>query len=588
MYTPAQWKRITKRHLVTGKIPTTYLLEAPPPLPVVNLVNSLLFAEVDPNLEHLDLRERIESKAGNEVLTESELYVIRDLLQEALEYLNIADKTISLVHVIRELLSQIIRDHDIADVVAPQDGSTPSGLLILWYTRTERVRMLRAALAPHKRLPAEILTTIFMDACNDHAFSLPPNPRSTRRAISQVRARWRQVALNEPHLWNNLTIEDGDQGRNFASRIGEIFGRSAGISISLKAEGDRYRNLNKLLEQTTITNIILPHLAIFRTLNLIFPSICFSPLFESPPGFVDSLESVKLDLRWGYHDWENSNPFHVDKPATVFSGARSLRQVEIESSFDHGRWHYLDPDAIDLPWAQLTCLRLGPAVALTPTRAHDVLRQSTRLVNCRLDLTPSWRQDSLVSGSPIVCTDLESLYLFVINDANLIQFLRPLVLPSCKDFTCKTEGYSCEQPELVSLIRRSKCSIASISLNSRRKEVVDEALLEELSGLTTFEAQSLIFTSPVFKRMSRRQLLPQLGVFYGQVDAPDSFVDMLEDQERAPSPGDSKHDTRLRIARVYCNASVPHSIYDAAFGRLQDLQRSGVGESIRMWKADYD
>ena len=58
MSTPAQWKRIAKRNLITGKILTTYLLETL----LVNLVNSLLLAEVDLDQEHLDLRKQIEDR----------------------------------------------------------------------------------------------------------------------------------------------------------------------------------------------------------------------------------------------------------------------------------------------------------------------------------------------------------------------------------------------------------------------------------------------------------------------------------------------------------------------------------------------
>jgi hypothetical protein len=82
------------RDLVTGKRPKR--LEFKFPFLIVAL-------DTSPEQQHLDLRERIELK-GNDVLADSELSVARELLQETLYDLHIAEETMSLVHIILILL----------------------------------------------------------------------------------------------------------------------------------------------------------------------------------------------------------------------------------------------------------------------------------------------------------------------------------------------------------------------------------------------------------------------------------------------------------------------------------------------------
>jgi hypothetical protein len=117
--------------------------------------------------------------------------------------------------------------------------------------------------------------------------------------------------------------------------------------------------------------------------------------------------------------------------------------------------------------------------------------------------------------------------------------------------------------------------------------MADTTLLEELPCLMKLEAFSLTFTDMVFREMSKRQLLPNLDVFYSRTDCPGLFVDMLEERETSIGVGEGKPPRRPRVARVGCNASVLRSAYDDALERLRKLERV-EGEYYTMWKADYD
>jgi F-box-like len=149
--------------------------------------------------------------------------IVHDLLIDALQNLEVVDKTNSFVRTIREILAQSVHDHDsilIDHITQSQIRSLPSGLTTLRDIRLARVAKFRVALAPHKKFPAEILSKIFLDACENRPLLLPPHARTRPWATSQVCARWRRVALNEPLMWNDLSIvTDRRIGERFSDRM---------------------------------------------------------------------------------------------------------------------------------------------------------------------------------------------------------------------------------------------------------------------------------------------------------------------------------------------------------------------------------
>jgi hypothetical protein len=283
---------------------------------------------------------------------------------------------------------------------------------------------------------------------------------------------------------------------------------------------------DSLFEATLITDIFLPNLGIFRHLDLSFHAMCYSPLLRTTPpaGSIDSLESVKLYFKTP----DNFLLFGREDPITV-AGARNLQKVEFQSNFYLGWFYTLARDVLHLPWAQLTDLRFGTAVAPTTSRAHAILRQSTKLVNCTMNLT---KDETPISPnhsvSTVICPLLESLNLIFIHDASVAMFLQPLVLSTLIDLAFTIDGsLSCEQPELLSLIQRSMCSITSVTIGSWLSEIANEELLEELPSLKELNAEFLLFSSDILDRLSSRDLLPNLEILHCQVDSSGSFVDML-------------------------------------------------------------
>lgn len=556
-------------------------------LPLLSDLGLTMCFQPEKDLDQVRSR-RLEFIASNDLPDESELPIVRELLAGALHQLDAIDETISLVRTVRELLVQTLDDHDIADeVAAPRIRATPKTLSNLRDARLARVTRFRVALAPHKKVPPEILANIFVEACENRPLSLPPHNRTRPWAISQVCARWRQVALNEPRLWNDLSVTTNRKlGDPFPARMHDVFSRSAGTGISLKIDRSAYRDAH--VEATVISDTILPHLNLFRHLDLTFPSSHFSCILSSAPGLVDSLESVRLNL-----EQPTSNPYKpFEKAIAVFAGARSLRRIEIRASRGRGHWLPITWSLFDVPWAQLTHLCLGPGVMVTIPMAHDVLQHSSQLVDCMLCLlvsVPVWFFGSVPSSGdsdipPIVSPSLASLKVYFSSIPSLEEFLEPLVLPSLTKLVAQGALYHEAQAELASFIRRSACSITSIKLPEQgsHKLPVNEKLLEELPLLVELDAECLLFTKPTLERISRRQLVPRLEILHCYVESPGSFVDMLECRVPGLKHSVGYPRSGFWVARAGYNNSASRSIYAAACHRLEKLEKEDE-EYLSLW-----
>jgi hypothetical protein len=186
--------------------------------------------------------------------------------------------------------------------------------------------------------------------------------------------------------------------------------------------------------------------------------------------------------------------------------------------------------------------------------------------------------------STVICPLLESLNLIFIQEASVAMFLQPLVLPSLIDIAIRLESeHSCEQPELLSLIQRSMCSITSVTMKSKLLEIFNVGLLEKLPSLKKLEAQSMFFSSDLIDRMSVRDLLPNLEVLYCVVRSPGSFVDMLERRatagQRPIGESDGYPRSGFWVVNARCRA---YSIeIDKAYKRWKQLERVD-GESLVM------
>ncbi|KAG5643817.1 hypothetical protein DXG03_009594 [Asterophora parasitica] len=73
--------------------------------------------------------------------------------------------------------------------------------------RKDDLLTLRRTVAPHKRLPREILGAIFMHTLpTDGTLTIPRDLNSAPWSLRSVSSGWRDVALTEPRSWNHIGV----------------------------------------------------------------------------------------------------------------------------------------------------------------------------------------------------------------------------------------------------------------------------------------------------------------------------------------------------------------------------------------------
>ena len=110
--------------------------------------------------------------------------------------------------------------------------------------RAIHIDHLRAAIAPHKRLPPETLATIFTHASSRHNSSIQVPYRFKRPELTfpwflaAVCARWHQVVMQEPRLWCDFVLEYGCMSPEVIHRVREVFRRSGQSLLTLRINTD--------------------------------------------------------------------------------------------------------------------------------------------------------------------------------------------------------------------------------------------------------------------------------------------------------------------------------------------------------------
>lgn len=126
------------------------------------------------------IRAEIRAWTSNNILSHADQRIIHDLLAEAQHDPNNID-------------AEILADQTLVETLGRRRTEV-----------VERIEQLRIGIAGHKKLPSHVLAAIFV-LCHKGDTELPPcGHTSTSWSLSRVCARWRQVALAEPLLWNHL------------------------------------------------------------------------------------------------------------------------------------------------------------------------------------------------------------------------------------------------------------------------------------------------------------------------------------------------------------------------------------------------
>ncbi|KAJ7117641.1 hypothetical protein C8R44DRAFT_738530 [Mycena epipterygia] len=291
-----------------------------------------------------------------------------------------------------------------------------------------QIHSYKVALAPHKRLPAEVLAIIFVN-CVGAPIILPPSSQEPALALASTCRSWRHIIMNIPNLWNNIFLDF-----NACSKPVKLLeyaklwlSRSENSLITLRNSTSRWAEGCMLKENLDpITYLIAPYVRRCREIDMRFLEASIDEFFTFPAGSIEHLEVLYLETL----GFSLSFAHTTSEPLAVFRSAPRLRRVLFSTDLCS-----IDPHGLGLPWAQLTGLHFI-ATYIPPLAMHAILRESTALVECSCSVIEF--DDGLAAAldrlPTCVLPSLRSLMVeFSPLTVDYAPFLRPLVLPALKD-----------------------------------------------------------------------------------------------------------------------------------------------------------
>ncbi|KAG6807158.1 hypothetical protein H0H92_008595 [Tricholoma furcatifolium] len=269
---------------------------------------------------------------------------------------------------------------------------------------------LKIALAPHRRLPSELLARIFIFAVTGETYTIPPwggIPNRLPWILGQVCSRWRQIVSAEPRLWNKVELISSHRYTEPTDmeRANEFIPHGV-VSWKIDESGAYPCPFLLKLEEFSLNR--LRHLSI----ELEFPYLV-QALAAMPPALA-SLESIQL--RSWYNDEPKLNDIDGLKSTKLFQIARDLRRISFTVSGHHITKQAGEAfrDIPDIPWGQLSYLSLSTGIS-TPSdldRLYSVFKKCTSLqqLGCTIDgMANLTRVPRGASDDPIVPPQLQRL-----------------------------------------------------------------------------------------------------------------------------------------------------------------------------------
>ncbi|KAJ6606482.1 hypothetical protein DFH09DRAFT_1120347 [Mycena vulgaris] len=294
----------------------------------------------------------------------------------------------------------------------------------------------KAAIAPIRRVPPEVIAEIFMQLTGierkkarrsasfddsedifDKAYVVRPRLHAAPMIFGEICRHWRDIALSLPHLWNRIAI----QCENANIPLCDLWLKRSGslpLSIRLYREytsPDRYITNETVRYCQELIKTILPYSNRWFFLDMEnLPDRCFHVMDGLLPNSVPILEHLSVN-----HRDDGSTNTGV-APWTGMSGAIKLTRLQ----FDYiGRANIMTRvEGPMFPWAQLTHIDVGDC---STNDCLQILAQASSATTCVLRITggPS-------SLEPTHITQHQIQTLKIRTTANLHSLWRSLTCSS--------------------------------------------------------------------------------------------------------------------------------------------------------------
>jgi len=197
---------------------------------------------------------------------------------------------------------------------------------------TAKIASYRIGIAPHKKLPPELLSDIFR-YCVPGPVSLPQQLHAVPVLLCQICSTWRTVALETPMLWNAIEVDFGKvQGDPQAVRLLAVAktwiarsGMSTPLSIQIHIDQCTQISLN-MARLNPIDDLIIAYINRLHKINLLMCPSFFEPLCRLPGGSAKLLKDLSLGtlddtLSWSAAlEYENLLDAAFTSTSSIFPG----------------------------------------------------------------------------------------------------------------------------------------------------------------------------------------------------------------------------------------------------------------------------
>ena len=377
----------------------------------------------------------------------------------------------------------------------------------------QRVQSYRIIIAPHRRLPPEILSEIFR-------YCVAPEIRVGSKPftgpLDLVCSRWRRIALGTPGLWNEIHIDYGDWSdyRILTKEAKLRLSRSGYAPLSLTISGVRTsKSFN------AVSDLVIPHAGHLASLSVKSSTKSLMEFLLLPPASVAHLKSVELCFL-------DDSP--IPPNSLTWIASQNLRTVSLTAPR-----HYA---SISFPWRQLTCLCLHTSI--TPTAAVVILQQCFNLKQCSLFLGASWTGRPFgpsETEAPVVLAALEFLWVHLSKTDSVPyrHLLQPLILPKLDTFCLLASSRYMWYTPLKSVLKLSS-SFVKLHLSVQVASFDIEEILHDMPLLADLSLRvGQPFARSTLDIISRGGLVPKLEHLECITTSLASFLDMVECRQKS-------------------------------------------------------
>ncbi|KAF9461049.1 hypothetical protein BDZ94DRAFT_1299519 [Collybia nuda] len=319
----------------------------------------------------LEIEDRAVS--SNEVLSDAEQSMIRKLLIETEYYIKSLD------------------DNILQLPTAIADLQTPRAEALC------RIKRLQTGIAPHRKVPHEILLNIFIGVLDGPTIYLPPRREQSIWNLMQVCSRWRQIIMAEPMIWGRISMINIKYSESLNALTHNIFSNCGrGCLIT-------YQTSSIVSEEVWkgLFSLISTHPTRFRHIEFMFREFSPPSVDNTPPIVLNHLESIGLVFR-------SNLIYDRDTPAMNFLKSEGLQDVSIYTLYPCQDSAWLG--RIILPWIQLKKLAIQ---SITVSVLLSILQNTAILEDCTVmvQFDPTLVFGALLEGPNIRLEHLRTLIL---------------------------------------------------------------------------------------------------------------------------------------------------------------------------------